>query len=136
MTKQQNLHRVGLSAVADLERLIDRLKEAGPCPLDGRNALMNLREQVQGLLNRLPDAPPQGNWNPDMSEAPTTALASGRRIEFLGWCPNEPGHGIVICWWEPNRNSWLASEGYTVEPTQWQSLPQRPAKRQRKAEGR
>ncbi len=32
MTKQQNLHRAGLSAVADLERLIDRVKEAGPCP--------------------------------------------------------------------------------------------------------
>lgn len=54
MTKQQNLHRAGLSAVADLERLIDRLKEAGPCPLDGRNGLMNLRERVEGLLNRFP----------------------------------------------------------------------------------
>ncbi|KJR62567.1 hypothetical protein VY88_27105 [Azospirillum thiophilum] len=54
MTKQQNLHRAGLSAVADLERLIDRLKEAGPCPLDGRNALMNLRQLTEGLLNRFP----------------------------------------------------------------------------------
>lgn len=54
MTKQQNLHRAGLSAVADLEKLIDRLKEAGPCPLDGRNALMNLRQHVEGLLNRFP----------------------------------------------------------------------------------
>lgn len=54
MTKQQNLHRAGLSAVADLEKLIDSLKEAGPCPLDGRNALMNLRQQIEGLLNRFP----------------------------------------------------------------------------------
>ncbi|WP_372400749.1 hypothetical protein ABMY26_36395 (plasmid) [Azospirillum sp. HJ39] len=54
MTKQQNLHRAGLSAVADLERLIDRLKEAGPCPLDGRNALMNLRQRIEGALNRFP----------------------------------------------------------------------------------
>lgn len=61
MTKQQNLHRAGLSAVADLEKLIDRLKEAGPCPLEGRNALMNLRQQIEGLLNRLPQDTPKAD---------------------------------------------------------------------------
>ncbi len=57
MSKQQDLHRTGLTAVADLERIIDRLKDAGPCPLDGRNALLNLRQHVEGLLNRFPADP-------------------------------------------------------------------------------
>ncbi|WP_372394006.1 hypothetical protein ABMY26_00860 (plasmid) [Azospirillum sp. HJ39] len=67
MTKQQNLHRAGMSAVADLEKLIDRLKEAGPCPLDGRNALMNLLQRIEGALNRFPadNAQPKGErWSP------------------------------------------------------------------------
>lgn len=54
MSKQQTLHRKGLSAVAQLEHVIDGLKAAGPCPLDGRNAIMNLRQQIEGLLNRFP----------------------------------------------------------------------------------
>lgn len=54
MTKQQNLHRAGLDAVAKLETVIDTLKTVGPCPLDGRNALLNLRQQIEGLLNRFP----------------------------------------------------------------------------------
>jgi hypothetical protein len=52
MTKQQKLHRQGLAAVTKLETVLDGLKAAGPCPLDGRNALLNLRQQVEGLLNR------------------------------------------------------------------------------------
>ncbi|RJF81095.1 hypothetical protein D3877_12790 [Azospirillum cavernae] len=52
MTKQQKLHQAGLAAVTKLETVLDGLKAAGPCPLDGRNAVLNLRQQVEGLLNR------------------------------------------------------------------------------------
>ncbi len=53
-TKQQRLHREALRAIAKLETLIDELKSAGPCPLDGRNALLNTHEQIKGLLGRFP----------------------------------------------------------------------------------
>ncbi|MCG5240062.1 hypothetical protein ACIU1J_01785 [Azospirillum doebereinerae] len=59
MSKQQTLHRKGLSAAAQLATVIDGLKAAGPCPLDGRNALLNLRQQIEGLLNRFPENLPE-----------------------------------------------------------------------------
>jgi hypothetical protein len=33
--------------------IIDRLKSTCPCPLDGDNALMNIRERATALANRV-----------------------------------------------------------------------------------
>ena len=54
MSKQQKLHDKGTELVLKLEGIIDQLKELGPCPLDGSNALLNLRERIRGLDGRFP----------------------------------------------------------------------------------
>lgn len=54
MTRQQKLHAEATSAIRRLEAAIDGLKNAGPCPLNGNNALRNLEECLRAILdNRL-----------------------------------------------------------------------------------
>lgn len=50
--KHRALHREGLDHVAALEQIIDQLKGLGPHPLDGHNALHNLREHLDQLSRR------------------------------------------------------------------------------------
>jgi len=52
MTKQQKLHRQAIKHLAALEEIIDELKSAGPCDLDGSNAILNVRERLLGLSQR------------------------------------------------------------------------------------
>ena len=54
MTKQQDLHHKGLKHTDALEKIIDELKSLGPCPLDMRNALLNLEQHIRCLLDRFP----------------------------------------------------------------------------------
>ena len=54
MTQQQKLHAKASDAIRALETAIDNLKSAGPCPLDGNNALRNIEERLRAILeNRL-----------------------------------------------------------------------------------
>ena len=56
MSKQQDLHAEAITYIRNLERVVDALKNAGPCPLDGYNALDNIRERLEGTIrNRLRD---------------------------------------------------------------------------------
>lgn len=100
MSKQQNLHRTGLAAVAYLERIIDDLKAAGPCPMDGQNALLNLRQQIEGLLNRFPadetttdNTMPMEGWSV-VPMADTILCGTGRLARFEIRGPNRqiPGN--------------------------------------------
>ena len=52
MSKQQDLHARALKRLADLERIIDQLKAAGPCRLNRWNALLNTREWLVALAGR------------------------------------------------------------------------------------
>jgi hypothetical protein len=52
MTKQQKLHAKARNHFRDLESIIDELKAAGPCKLDGNNALLNVREWLSQLAGR------------------------------------------------------------------------------------
>ncbi len=67
MTRQQKLHRRLRVELLELEELIDKLKAAGPCELDGPNALQNVRERLHGLAGRC-----ECHWLP-----PRPADASG-----------------------------------------------------------
>lgn len=51
-TTQQRLHAKALKHFRDLENLIDALKQAGPCELDGNNALLNTRQWLRQLAGR------------------------------------------------------------------------------------
>jgi hypothetical protein len=52
MTKQQRLHAKALKHFRELEKIIDDLKAAGPCKLDGNNALLNTRDWLRQLSGR------------------------------------------------------------------------------------
>lgn len=52
MSKQQTLHRKALQHIRTLEGLIDQMKAAGPCPLDGDNALLNTKSRLEQLARR------------------------------------------------------------------------------------
>ncbi|MCG5239563.1 hypothetical protein MCW82_07245 [Azospirillum doebereinerae] len=86
MSKQQTLHRKGLSAVTQLATVIDGLKAAGPCPLDGRNAITNLRQQIEGLLNRFPD---------DAGRAGEERWSPGEYIGFMQELAMDCGFTII-----------------------------------------
>lgn len=51
MTRQQKLHAEATNAIRRLESAIDGLKSAGPCPLNGNNALRNLEERLRAILD-------------------------------------------------------------------------------------
>lgn len=38
--------------MAELEQIIDQMHQAGRCPLDGWNALLNTKQRLQALANR------------------------------------------------------------------------------------
>lgn len=50
MTRQRTLHAKAADAIRKLETVIDGLKRAGPCPLDGNNALRNVEERLRAIL--------------------------------------------------------------------------------------
>ena len=52
MSKQQRLHQKAIKHLAEVEAIIDDLKAAGPCPLDGDNALANVRQRLADLSRR------------------------------------------------------------------------------------
>ncbi len=52
MSKQRTLHERAGRHLEDLKRIVDQLKNAGECPLDGWNALMNIRERANALSQR------------------------------------------------------------------------------------
>jgi hypothetical protein len=52
MSKQQTLHEKAARHLEDLKRIVDQLKNAGECPLDGWNALMNIQERANALSKR------------------------------------------------------------------------------------
>jgi len=52
MTTQQKLHAKALKQFRDLEGIIDDLKAAGPCKLDGNNAILNVRDWLNQLAGR------------------------------------------------------------------------------------
>lgn len=52
MTTQQELQRLAIEHLERLKELIDALKEAGPCPRDGWNALSNIQERLAALSRR------------------------------------------------------------------------------------
>ena len=55
MSEQQDLHHKASSLISKLEWIIDQIKIAGPCPLDGKNALMNIAEKLDSIVrNPLP----------------------------------------------------------------------------------
>ena len=51
-TKQQKLHTKALKHFRELEAIIDAMKAAGPCDLDGDNALLNTRHWLRQLAGR------------------------------------------------------------------------------------
>jgi hypothetical protein len=55
--KQRDLHAKAIKRFDELEKLIDQMKQAGPHPLDGWNALMNTKEQIEGLARRCAPIP-------------------------------------------------------------------------------
>jgi hypothetical protein len=56
MTQQRTLHDQAGEHLSALESIIDDLKAAGACPLDGWNALLNIRDRMQGIVTgRFPD---------------------------------------------------------------------------------
>ncbi|MEH2480183.1 uncharacterized protein YukE [Nitrobacteraceae bacterium AZCC 2146] len=52
MTKQQKLHSKAARYLRDLETIIDNLKHAGSCKLDGDNAILNVKDQLRHLAQR------------------------------------------------------------------------------------
>ena len=52
MRKQLELHNQVLKLMGELEALIDELKRAGSCKLDGWNALMNPHDWLLALAGR------------------------------------------------------------------------------------
>ena len=52
LSQQQKLHHKAKGHLAALEEIIDQLKSAGPCPLDGENAIMNIKERLAALSRR------------------------------------------------------------------------------------
>jgi hypothetical protein len=52
LSQQQKLHHKAKGYLAALEEIIDQLKSAGPCPLDGENAIMNIKERLAALSRR------------------------------------------------------------------------------------
>lgn len=52
MTDQRALHDEALAHLDELEKVIDLLKHAGPHPLDGNNALLNIAERSEHLARR------------------------------------------------------------------------------------
>ena len=52
MSKQWDLQCKFLKRVGEIERIIDGLKSAGPCPLDGWNALKNVEAHLNALAGR------------------------------------------------------------------------------------
>ena len=52
LSQQQKLHHKAKGHLAALEEIIDQLKSAGPCPLHGENAIMNIKERLAALSRR------------------------------------------------------------------------------------
>jgi hypothetical protein len=52
LSQQQKLHHKAKGHLAALEEIIDQLKSAGPCPLDGENVIMNINERLAALSHR------------------------------------------------------------------------------------
>ena len=52
MTTQQRLHSKAVKHLRSLSEIIDDLKDAGRCELDGDNAILNVKEQLVGLAQR------------------------------------------------------------------------------------
>lgn len=52
MSKQQTLHAKAIKCLCEMEKIIDELHRAGPCPLEGWNALLNTKRRLQALSNR------------------------------------------------------------------------------------
>ena len=52
MSAQQTLHEKASGHLEDLKRIVDQLKGAGECPLDGWNALMNIQARAIALSSR------------------------------------------------------------------------------------
>jgi hypothetical protein len=52
MRTQQKLHAEALKHLRDLEAIIDALKAAGPCDLDGDNAILNVQDWLIQLAGR------------------------------------------------------------------------------------
>ena len=52
MTRQQKLHAKARKHFRDLEAIIDGFKAAGPCRLDGNNALLNTQHWLRQLAGR------------------------------------------------------------------------------------
>lgn len=52
MSQQQRRHHEAKDHLSALKEIIDQLKNDGPCPLDGDNAILNIREQLEGLSRR------------------------------------------------------------------------------------
>jgi hypothetical protein len=52
MKEQRDLHEQALTHLSEIERIIDRLKNAGRSRLDGWNALKNVEEHLIALAGR------------------------------------------------------------------------------------
>lgn len=55
MSTQRDLHGKAIKHLNELEAIIDRMKRAGPCDLDGWNALLNTKQRLIGLVGRCGD---------------------------------------------------------------------------------
>ncbi|WP_316232947.1 hypothetical protein [Bradyrhizobium sp. SZCCHNPS2010] len=52
MTTQKRLHSKAVRHIRELDEIIDKLKDAGPCQLDGDNAMLNVKDRLVYLAQR------------------------------------------------------------------------------------
>lgn len=79
---------------------------------------------ARAMLNELNVAEPHTDpWQPiaDARRHDDT----GKAIQYLGWCPEEPPDHIQIIWWEKTYNAWYSDSG-VVAPALYQLQPEGP----------